>query len=186
MKKVQIFSIILQVAALLIFSNGSSQSYVPNAKNLTEYHRSTPLKAKEEGIDTLDDWSKKWFYITEAKIYGGGSILGLATATEETDKNASPTGSLGFNLGTHHLGLSVFFSFNTKQKVEISNLSQYGNSLINPNLGGESLSFDLRAGVRSYFDIIVGLKIADNIYTIEGEDIDASPMKFYIGGSLKP
>jgi len=196
---------ILLLFTIFITSNAiHSQSYIParinkskkfsesqvnelqnDAINTTRIRETTTKNGKKKyKINILDYYNL--FHITDIRLYGAGNILGLATATEDADENATPTGSLGINFETTLLSIDLFYSLNGRQEVEVNTLSQYGNTLINPNLGGESLNLSIIGKLNSYFSILANLKIADNIYNIGDRLIDSSPVQRRLGLSIHP
>ncbi len=154
-----------------------SQAFVSGVRNIIENEEEEENVAQEDG-----DWRK----ITSIDIYGAGGILGLATASEDAPENATPTGSLGISVSTSVINLSLFYSINGKQDVEINTLGQYGNSLINPNLGGQSLNINLASSINEYFGVLSKLKIADNNYKLDETSLDGSPFQFQLGGYVNP
>lgn len=136
--------------------------------------------------ELLEKYSR-WRTVHKVSIYGGGSLFGLVTGDDELDEGTSPSGSLGINFATQRIQGSLYYSYNGRQTVNLSTLGQLGNSLMNPNLSGQSLTLGLTARVRSYFGANASIRIADNLWQLDDEtNIDASPMVIKIGGYYSP
>lgn len=157
-----------------------------SSNNLT----SQPLVQKSLGsfegdqdISVLDEWLK----IKSVSLYGGGSLLGLVTSSESIEEQTSPSGSIGVNLSTHRLSGNLYFSYNGRKMVDMMTLDQFGNSLMNPNLAGESISFYLMGRLHKYFGISTSILIADNLWKLDTiNEIDASPFIARLGLYLRP
>jgi len=128
-----------------------------------------------------------WFEVTEVNLYGGGALVGLVTADDDMDEAASPTGSIGINFKTKRLTCNLFFSYNSKQTIKVDSLNKFGNSLMNPNLGGHSFSFSAVASLKKYYGISASFQIADNVWELENSNqVDASPLIFRFGIYVNP
>lgn len=177
MRTLKIVFLILILNPLYSFSQGSISSFY---KNLT---------TTDVEITNGENTGKlaNWLDVNEIKVYGAGNVLGLVTGAEDSENNTSPTGSLGINFTTNRLTTDLFFSYNSKQKVELNSLGDFGNTLMNPNLGGQSVS--LKSSARLYknlFGASILVSVADNVYVIDENEIDASPFTFKIGGYINP
>lgn len=139
-----------------------------------------------EGNETSIE-ENEWFTIKNVSLYGGGSLLGLVTSTDDTQENTSPSGSIGINLETDRIIANLFFSYNGREVVDMMTLEQFGNSLMNPNLAGQSISFSLLGKINNYFGVSGNFKIADNLWKLDSiKTIDSSPLVARIGFYFRP
>lgn len=180
MKQIYIFSLIT-----ILSTNFYAQEYVPSTIALiTDSDAFTTANAKDKTTkEKIDEWTK----VEEVYLYGGGSILGLVTASGKVNEAASPTGSIGINFKTKRLTCNLFFSYNSKQTVKVDSLYKLGNSLMNPNLGGQSFSFSVQGAINNYAGVYSSFHIADNTWKLnDSTAIDASPLILRFGLYVNP
>lgn len=187
------------VGATTSLVNSDWQTYRERIKNLEAEKNAiqSNITATDDKADSLTAVRKKdsiikslrrdqWTKITDVSIYGGGSLFGLVTGDSSIEDNTSPSGSLGINFKTSRITGNLYFSYNSIQTVEMNSLSQFGQALMNPNLSGQSLTFSATARLYRYLSANGSLVIADNLWQLGEESIDASPLVIKFGGMIDP
>jgi len=128
-----------------------------------------------------------WFKVQEVNLYGGGGLLSLVTTKDIIDEATSTTGSIGLNFVTKRISNDLYFSYNGKQSIEIYNLSVFGNTLMNPNLSGQSISYSIFARVHKIYGVSCSIQLSDQLWKLDSiSTFDASPFFFRIGGYFRP
>jgi hypothetical protein len=137
----------------------------------------------QPGAGGLESWCK----VESVNVYGGGALLNLVTSEDDTKDKTSSSGSVGANFATKRLSCNLFFSYNGRQTVEVNTLSSFGNSLMDPNLGGQSMSFSVLGKIYKGFGFSCSSQVADNLWKTDSlTTIDASPMITRLGFYFKP
>ncbi|WP_203258340.1 hypothetical protein [Hyunsoonleella ulvae] len=200
--KALVATFLLIILPIKIFS----QDYIPNSvrdfKNInqtdidvSDYKSFNILNDTlgQVSDDDLEKFIKKqrkhdaWLKIKSINLYGGGSLLGLVTADSDIEDATSPSGSLGVNFASERLSCNMYFSYNGRQSIEMNTLSQFGNSLMNPNIDGQSFTFSTLAQVSQLFGFSGSFQISDNLWKIdEDTEIDASPLIARLGVYFRP
>ncbi len=123
--------------------------------------------------------------VKSVSIYGAGSLFGAITGESEgSDAGGGLAGSVGVNLATSNILCNVFFSYNGKKKVEMNELADLGNSLLNPNIDGQSISASVLWKPKKELQSGVSVKalVADNLWQLDSNTIlDASPFSLKMG-----
>lgn len=135
------------------------------------------------------DWYKYWFNVTGASLYGGGELMSLITAKEEDElkEATSTTGSIGLNYITHRLACDLFYSYNGRKVIIMNSLSRFGNTLMNPDLSGQSFSFSILGKATNWLGGLASVQIADNLFQMDSvTTIAAAPLIFRIGFCIRP
>lgn len=157
------------------FCEGRCQEYVQNTI------QSSSLV--ESSLINVDDW----FKVDSVFLYGGGKLLSLVTGDNKTDETTSPTGSLGLNFSSSRLSCNFFFSYNARQQVTMNSLSNFGNSLMNPDRSGQSFAFSMRGRLFTNFGFSSSFHAADQEWILsEGKQVDASPIVTKLGFYIRP
>lgn len=170
-----IITVILLLTAVI---TSPGQENVKAFTNLLSLKDSTAFK----GANSKEAWLK----VVDVSVYGGGSLFGLVTGDSSVEDNTSPSGSLGINFSTSRITGNLYYSYNARQTVSLNTLADFGNSLMNPNLSGQSLSFSITGRLKEYLSFNTNMIIADNLWEIDGEAIDASPLVLKFGAYLEP
>ncbi|NND77868.1 MAG: hypothetical protein HKN39_06765 [Flavobacteriales bacterium] len=135
-----------------------------------------------ESLSTL----QKWTLVNSVSIYGGGTLLSQVTSKSSEDNASSPSGSLGMNLTTEKIVFDIFYSYNSKQEVEMNDLNSFGNTLMSPDLGGQSVSMKASTWFTENFGLQGSLNIIDSNWNIDSLIIDASPTIARLGLAVRP
>lgn len=122
-----------------------------------------------------------WRKVEGVGLYGGGTLNGVVTGTDDSSSSGAINGTLGLNFYTNRILGNLFFSYNPRQTVEMRSLEDFAVSLINPNLNGHSLSLDLMFKVHPHWGLSTKFLIADNLWDLDSSTIDASPSVFKLG-----
>lgn len=134
-------------------------------------------------------WAENWFKVSEASLYGGGELISLITAKDEDvlKEATSTTGSVGLNFFTHRLSCDLFYSYNGRKVLIMNSLSRFGNTLMNPDLSGQSFSFSILAKICNYSGVAASIKIADNLFQMDSvTTIAAAPIIIRLGFCIRP
>lgn len=141
------------------------------------------INTSKAAISKIDEWRK----INSVSLYGGGSLLGLVTSSESIDEQTSPSGSVGLNFSSIRLSGNLYFSYNGKKTVDMMTLSQFGNSLMNPNLAGQSISFYLLGRITPHFGFSFSYLVTDNLWALDTIiSVEASPVVARFGFYVRP
>ena len=182
--------VISLMSIMLIPMLSFSQGKVASTRNIisTEVGTTQFMNIATDGNRVSQDKTpiQKYLMIDEISLYGAGNILGLVTASEDIEENAAPTGSIGLNMKSDKLTIDLFYSLNAKQKVTINTLAQFGNTLINPNIGGHAFTLHITGQYNQYVGFQSSFRVSDNIYVLNEEEIDASPIALRFGGYVRP
>lgn len=147
------------------------------------------IENKKEVTLSNSDTSKvaKWLDVKSVYLYGGGKLLNLVTTNDKVEDAASPSGSLGFYFETDRLKSNLYFSYNARQTLDMQSLSNFGNSLINPDRGGQSFTFSARGSLVENFGFTTSFSVSDQEWILnDTETVDASPIVSKIGFYLEP
>ncbi len=185
------FFLLISLFSTTLFSQGSISSF---SKILTKKDVNVVPDIDKDGVQITENGKPKtkinrfakWFNVEEIKLYGAGNVLGLVTGNNDIEETTAPTGSIGLNFTTNKLTCDLFFSYNSKQKIEVNTLGQFGNTLMNPNLGGQSFTFKVAARMKKFYGLSTSVTVADNIYMLGDNEIDASPFILRLGGYASP
>ncbi|MAM27883.1 MAG: hypothetical protein CMC13_02580 [Flavobacteriaceae bacterium] len=200
MKAQLFFTLILMLLSSVAFCQGRVQSTQKVISPFEEARKDTIqirelvisgndtiVKKRDSLIQVESNPIDKWSKVNSVSIYGGGSLLGLVTAEENIEDASSPSGSLGLNFSTQRITCDLFFSYNAKQEIDMNSLAAFGSALMNPNLGGQSLTFKTTAKVGRFYGVNGSLLVADNIWKLDEEEkIDASPLVARVGFYIRP
>lgn len=173
---------IIFVAVLFLGFNYGAFSQASVQRSLGEIKKIDTMRKS-----TVEKRNSEWLDIQSISIYGGGSLIGLVTSTEKAEESTSPAGSIGINLSTNRISGDIFFSYKGKQDVSMSDLSQFGNSLMNPNISGQSISLHIMGKLHEHYGFSGSYMMADNNWVLdENTTIDASPIVGRIGMYFRP
>ena len=176
-------SIVILLLPIILITPGYCQENVL-AKIGVLNEENINAKANVQNSTSLSD---QWFKVKSASLYGGGALLGLVTSSDDVDENTSPSGSIGLNFNTSRLSADLFFSYNGKRTVEMTNLEQFGGSLMAPNSAGQSISFSLFGKLNEKFGFTGSILTVDNIWKLDAStEIDASPLVARLGFYIRP
>jgi hypothetical protein len=160
--------------------NSDSLANFINKKNISD-----STLAKEKLIK--QNRKESWLKIRSVNLYGGGSLLGLVTSDTKIEEATSPSGSIGLNFTTDRISCNLYFSYNSRKSIEMENISQFGNSLMNPILDGQSFTFSTLGRLSEKFGFSANFQIADNLWKIdEDTEIDVSPLIAKLGIYYRP
>lgn len=127
--------------------------------------------------------------VKDFSIYGGGALQRLLSAKRNDSINelTSTTGSLAFGLTTRKISCEILYSFNGKEVIQMTSLGQFGSSLMNPNLSGQSFSISVVSNLINYVGLYGSLQVADNFWQTDSTtSISAAPMIARLGICWNP
>lgn len=90
-------------------------------------------------IDEKDDQLKAVEFV---RLYGAGSLLSVASSTTKPEGSSQVKGSLGVSFDFYDANaVSIFFSYNGVNNVEVNSREQLGSALLSPGLNGNAFAF---------------------------------------------
>ena len=129
-------------------------------------------KNTDEGISE-GRWKRFWkqtLNIDSVNLYGGGEIFNLVSnPDQDAEGGLSPSGSLGVNLKSKRLRMSLYFSFNVPTTQNIDTLADLGKHLISPDFSGTSTNLDLRWRIFPSFNFLCSSYLSDAKMAARGD-----------------
>ena len=165
----------------------TNQLLKSNTPPVEQLESGTDEQKKELRKKRRQQLSKDLRDVISIELYGGGALLGIITADENTDETINPSGNIGLNFRTNRLSCNFYYSYNGKNNIQVNNLSVFGNILSNPNRTGQSASFSVLARFSKSWGLSGSFTAVNNIWEVDnGTTVDASPIYGAIGLYLRP
>ncbi len=174
------------IAIILLFACAGQSYCQENVQGTLGFFAPTEVKSDSLELLMQDiENSEAPSLVKSISIYGAGGLFGAITGDSgEDEANGGLAGSVGVNIATNNILCNVFFSYNGKKTVEMNRLSDLGNSLLNPNTDGQSISASVlwKPKKENQSGVSVKALVADNLWQLDSTTVlDASPFSLKVG-----
>lgn len=175
----------------------SNKYHVSERDSILKTNIDTTIKSNHRGVNyshffnlTKNDVKyRDWFEVKYFSIYGGGALESLLSGDKEDSINetTSTTGSIAFGLATNRISCDILYSYNGREQISMNSLGQFGSTLMNPNLSGQSFSISVVTKLIENVGLFGSYQVADNVWQIDSiTRIAAAPMVSRLGLCWNP
>lgn len=148
------------------------------------------IEDRESQLKELRKFKKdNWVKVKHFSIYGGGALESLISGrnSDSINESTSTTGNIGFIIVTNRVSCDITYSYNGKEVVQMNSLGQFGSSLLNPKLSGQSFSVSIVSRLYESVGLFGNLQVSNNIWeTDSSTSIAASPIICRLGLCWNP
>lgn len=143
------------------------------------------IEIDSEKTVKTDGYANTYWKVDSAYLYGGGSLLSVITNNDDSDLN--PSGSLGFNFQTKRIVFNLYYSYSSRNVIQMDSLYKLSSQLLQPSTGGHSLSVSSYCMLRKWIGINLFTSASDSFWRLsDSTKVDASPFILGLGVKLVP